>query len=124
MPQQIDKALFEESGEGKISQPVSELWWQLRSEHSFQLNFPGMQLLICSPLELQEKIKVVLMSSNMKKEEALPWHSIALLFYRKKERRIYFDPTQEPCLFLILNSKPRHKEKETKLVVTPPSNHM
>jgi len=40
------------------------------------------------------------------------------LAYEKKERRISFDPTQEEsCLFLILNSKPLHKEKEGKLAL-------
>lgn len=45
----------------------------------------------------------------------MPFHCFIGLW---KERRISFDPTQEePCLFLILNSKPVHKEKETKLAV-------
>lgn len=115
---QTDKALFEESGEGKISQPMGELWWQLRPEHSFSIEFSWHAASnVCSPRTVR-KIKVVLISSNMKKEEALPCHSIALLAYGKKERRISFDPTQEePCLFLILNSKPMHKEKKTKVAI-------
>jgi len=39
VPQQIDKALFQGSGEGKISRPMGELWRQLRSEHSFSIEF-------------------------------------------------------------------------------------
>lgn len=46
----------------------------------------------------------------------MPFH--CLVAYGKKERRISFDPTQEePCLFLILNWKPMHKEKENKLAI-------
>lgn len=112
VPQRIDKALFEESGEGRISRPMGELWQQLRPEHSFSIEFSWHAASNVFSPRTARKIKVVLISSNVKKVEALPCHSIALLAYGKKGGRISFDPTQEePCLFLILNSKPMHKEK-------------
>lgn len=106
---------------GEMSRPMGGLRWQLRPEHSFSIEFSwhaASNAFSCRTA--RKKIKVVLISSNMKKkkEEALPCHCITLLAYEKKERRIYFYPTQEePCLFLILNSKPLHKEKESKLTL-------
>lgn len=46
----------------------------------------------------------------------MPFHCFIGLW---KERRIPFDPTQEePCLVLVVNSKPVHKEKETQLAAS------
>lgn len=123
---QKDRALWE-SREGKWAGPWVSYGGSWGQSIPSQLNFPGMQLLMHSPVELQEKkIKVVLISSNMnKKEEALPCHCITLLAYEKKERRISFNPTQEEsCLFLILNSKPLHKEKEGKLALALSSHNL
>lgn len=104
VPRQIDKALLEESGEGKISQPMGELWQQLRPKHSFSIEFSWHAASNVFSPKTTRKIKVVLISSNRKKGEGImmPFH--CLVAYGKKERRISFDPTQEePCLFLILN---------------------
>lgn len=122
VPQQIDKALFEESGEGNISQPVSEVAAEAGTFFSTEFSWHAASHTF-SP-RTARKIKVVLISSNIKRRRH--YHGIPLLYClieRKKKRRISFDPTQKPCLFLILNSKPMHKEKEPKLVATPLSNH-
>lgn len=88
VPQQIDKALFEESGEGNISQPVSEVAAEAGTFFSTEFSWHAASHTF-SP-RTARKIKVVLISSNMKKEEALPWHSTALLSYRKKGKKKNF----------------------------------
>lgn len=88
VPQQIDKALFEESGEGKISQSMGELWWQLRPEHSFSIEFSWHAASNVFSPRTARKIKVVLISSNMKKKRR-HYHAIPLLYWLM-ERKNFF----------------------------------
>lgn len=108
---------------GEMSRPMGGLRWQLKPEHSFSIEFSwhtASNAFSCRTA--RKKIKVVLISSNMKKKKKKRRHyrATALLYWltKRKKERIYFYPTQEePCLFLILNSKPLHKEKESKLTL-------
>lgn len=114
VPQQIDKALFEESGEGKISQPMGELWWQLRPEHSFLIEFSWHAASNVFSPRTARKIKVVLISSNMKKkEEALPCHSIALLAYGKKEFLLIPHKKNHVCFSFWIQNPYTRKGNET-----------